>query len=353
MNNNFRIGLFGLVGAVAGFGLQGCFAPQPLPECTVTNSTTALFLPPYYTKLKLVDGTGACSQLDHMYTGVQRFRTQASGGGFTLAVKASPVVDPALGYIYTGDVDAYNNCVNEEDCEGVDDPTYACVVTQADGGLELADGTAVAADGTVTPSGGGDPYAVDPANECGPVEEYIPRTDPTDPDAKKLNAIGKMPQFPTDGVCEVTEFSGGVQNFQAETLLDGTTLPAVTHKLDYTNFKVLSTARVPGTAFTAQVKYTEGACVANYEAMGFWPGSFHGTVEIHCSETAADADASKGDGPDWFDPTHILVTSGECEAMADLDAGRQFGSGISPEFKPKCDTTLGVCVPSVDPSTLK
>lgn len=352
MNKNLRIGLFGLVGAVAGFGLQGCFSPQPLPECTVTNSTAGLFLPPYYTKLKLVDGTGSCAGLDHMYTGVQRFRTQAQGGAFTLAVKASPVVDPFLGYVYTGDLDISNNCVNEEDCQGADDPTLACIVNQADGGIELFDGTPVDSAGTVTQSDGGT-YDVDLANECGLVEEEVSRVDPADPKGKNLNAIGKMPQFPTAGICSVTDFSGGVQNFQEELLADGTTLPAIQYKVDFTEFNVISTAAVAGNAFLAKLKYTEGACVANYEAIGFWPGSFHATIDIPCAETAADADPSKGDGPDWFDSSHILVTSGECEAMADLDAGRQFGSGINPAFKPKCDTTLGVCVPSVDPSTIK
>ncbi|MDP1822734.1 MAG: hypothetical protein Q8L48_05815 [Archangium sp.] len=348
MSKNLRIVLFGLVGAVAGFGLQGCFAPQPLPECTVTNSTTALFLPPYFTKLVKVDGTGACSTLDHMYTGVQRFRTQASGGAFTLAVRVSPVVDPYLGYIYTGDTDITNNCVNEEDCQGGDDPANSCVVSQTDGGLELFDGTPVD-DMSTTPDGG----SYDLANECGVVEEAVERLDPTDPDGKKLNAIGKMPQFPTAGICSVTEFTGGVQNFQEEMMADGTTLPAVTHKVDFTNFNVINTAKVPGTAYTAEIKYTEGSCVANYKAMGFWVGSFTGDPQIPCSDTAADADPAKGDGPDWFDPTHILVTSDECEPLADLDAGRQFGTGMNPSFAPKCDTTLGVCVPSVDPTTLK
>jgi len=348
MNTNLRIGFFGMVGAVAGFALQGCFAPQPLPECSVTNSTAGLGLPPYYAKLELVDGTGACSQLDHMYTGLQRFRTQASGGAFTLAVKTSPVVDPYLGYIYTGDTDPTNDCAVGEDCQGDDDESDTCVITQADGGLELPDGTPV--DDMSTTSDGG---SYDLTNECGVVEEEVPRVDPTDPDGKNTNAIGKMSQFPADGLCSVGDFTGGVQNFQAEQMADGTMLPAVTHKVDFADFAVVNTAQVPGTAFTAKLKYTEGSCVANYKVMGFWVGSFAGTPEIPCTATAAMANSAKGDGPDWFSPSHILVTTDECEPLADLDAGRQFGTGMNPSFVPKCDTTLGVCVPSVDPTTLK
>lgn len=325
MSKNLRISLFGLIGAVAGFSLQGCFATQPTPECSVTITAAALGLAPYYVKLTKVDGTGSCASMTHMYAGMQRFRTQASGGAFTLAVKSSPVVDPYLGYVYAADVDDSNNCVNEEDCQGADDPTAACVNAVADGGLELNDGTPVDSAGTVSLADGGS-YDVDPANECGVVEESIPRVDATDPDGAKLNAIGKMPQFPTGNVCAITDWTGGEQNFQAEdlTLVDGTmqTLPAITYKAEWTSFNVINSTKVPGTAFTADLKYTEGSCVANYKAVGFWP-------EIGCS---ADSD---------------------CDPNADLDAGRVFGSGINPEFKPKCDMDLEVCVPTVDVATIK
>ncbi len=334
MNKNFRISLFGLVGAVAGYGLTGCFAAQPTPECSVTITAAALGLTPYYVKLTPVSGTGSCAQMTHMYTGMQRFRTAPSGGAFTLAVKSSPVVDPYLGYNYSADVDPSNNCVNEEDCTGADDPSAMCVNNLPDGGIETYDGTPVENDEAV-PTDGGDPFPVDVANECVSVEESIARVDPTDENGKKLSAIGKMPQFPTNNSCAVTEFEGGAQNFQAEDLelADGsmTTLDAVTYKLEYTNFNVVNSTKVPGTAFTSDVKYTEGSCVAEYKAVGFWP-------EIGCSN-----DPSEG----------ALVESADCDPNADLDAGRIFGSGINPEFKPKCDTALGVCVPTVDVTTIE
>lgn len=324
--NRLRIGLLGLASAVAGFALQGCFAAQPLPECSVTITAAGLGLHPYYVLMTKVDSTGAgtCGDLKHIYIGMQRFRTKASGGDFTLAVKASPVVDPYLGYVYAANTDVYNDCVNEESCHGEDDPALSCVVNVDDGGVELFDGTPVEIQGDVgvvgDPNDGG--FEVDPANECGAVEEPLYRVDPTDPDGKNLNAIGKMAQFPTNGVCAVTDFTGGAQNYQAEMDVDGNTIPAVTYKMEFTDFNIINSTKVPGTAFTSKIKYTEGGCVANYTAVGFWP-------EVTC-ETDAD-----------------------CNPSADLDAGRVFGSGINPEFKPKCDTDLEVCVPTVDVTTIK
>ena len=58
MSKNLRISLYGLTGAVAGFVLQGCFAAQPTPECSVTITAAALGLAPYYVKLTKQTGTG-------------------------------------------------------------------------------------------------------------------------------------------------------------------------------------------------------------------------------------------------------------------------------------------------------
>jgi len=327
MNSKFRTTLMGLVGAVAGFALQGCFTPQPLPECSVTITSAALGLAPYFVVLTKESANGTCGDMKSMQIGLQRYRTKASGGAFTLAVKASPVVDPYLGYVYSANQDPANDCVNEDDCQGAADPAATCVITQADGGLELPDTTPVdPSTGDVTPTDGGDPFTVDPANECGPVDEPVYRVDPNDPDGKKLTAIGDMPQFPTNGVCTVTNFVGGAENYKAETLtlVDGTTdtLPAITYKLEFENFNVLSTTTVPGTAFTSTIKYTEGSCNATFKAIGFWP-------PVGCADDT------------------------DCAPNADLDAGRLFGSGINPDFKPTCNKDLKTCVPSVDLTTLK
>ncbi|MFZ5443834.1 MAG: hypothetical protein ACOZQL_27770 [Myxococcota bacterium] len=341
--NRLRIGLLGLASAVAGFALQGCFAQQPLPECSVTVTAAGLGLTPYYVLLTKVDSTGAgtCGDFTHMYAGMQRYRTQASGGSFTLGVKTSLIADPYLGYVYSADVDPTNNCVRKTDCLGRTLITNRCVVSLDDGGIEtvlgeqvvkvpLADGGAVGniilADGGLGLLRDGGVARLPLTNECESVDDEYPRVDATDPDGKKITALGKMPQFPTNGVCTVTDFEGGVQNFQAEQieLVDGsmTSMDAVTYKVEFTDFNVINSTKVPGTAFTSKVKFTEGSCVANYTAVGFWP-------EIHCE---ADAD---------------------CDPNADLDAGRISGSGINPEFKPKCDTDLGVCVPTADVTKIK
>lgn len=327
MNKTLRISLFGLVGAVGGFTLQGCFAPQPLPECNVTVSSSGFGLNPYYVKLDNAVGTGACAMHDHMWTGMQRYRSAPIGGEFTLAVKSSIIVDPAIGDVYSADQDPSNNCVNEEDCQGADDPTMACVVAVADGGVELGDGTPVdPASGDVALADGGT-YAVDLANECVSVEEPLPRTDAADPEGKNIPNFGKLPTLPTNGVCAITEWTAGsgVQNFQAEdlTLADGSmqTVPAAKYAVEWTDFKLISTPKVPGTAFTGKVKITEAGCEATYDALGIWP-------PIEC---ATDVD---------------------CDPNADLDAGRATGSGISPDWKPTCDTARGICVPSVDVTKL-
>lgn len=321
MNQNLRISLFGFTGAIAGFVLQGCFAPQPTPECGVTVTAAALGLNPYYVKLEKQSGTGACANLTHMSVGLMRYRTQASGGAFTVAVRPSVVVDPYLGYDFSADQDPANNCVNEEDCLGEDDPTMMCLVSPT----ETIDGTPVV-DDTATPTDGGEPFVIDPANECTVVEEPLPRVDPADPDGANLNGIGQMPQFPTKNVCPITNIVGAAQNFGEEmvTLADGgtQTFPAATYKTEFTDFNIITSTKVPGTAFTANIKVTEGSCVADYKAVGFWP-------PIECSSEA------------------------DCDPNADLDAGRIFGSGINPDFKPKCDMDLGVCVPSVDVTTIK
>lgn len=330
MNNTLRISLMGLVGAAAGFALQGCFAPQPLPECNVTVSSAAFGLTPYYVRLENPTGGSMCTPIDHLYAGMQRYRDQPLGGNFTLGVRASPVVDPLIGSNYSADVDAYNNCSHEEDCLGEEDPVNGCVNLVEDGGVELFDGTPVTvADdvGTVDLADGGS-YEVDPANECMSVPDSISRVDPADPEGKKVIALGKLPTLPTDGVCAITEWEAGsgVQNFGEEMLelVDGgtETLPATTYGVQWQDFKIYNNAKVPGTAFSAKVTVTEEGCSTTYDALGVFPA-------VDCT------------------------TDEDCNPSSNLDAGRPLGSGISPEFKPTCDTSRGICFPSVDVTTLK
>jgi hypothetical protein len=351
MNSTIRTGLLGLVGAVAGFTLQGCFAPQPVPECNLTITAAAQGLVPYYAQLKKVDATGGgtCGNLDHMYVGMQRFRTKASGGDFTVALKASVLADPYLGYAYSADTDPYNNCVAEESCNGEDDPTLGCVTTSADGGLELSDGTPVdSTTGDVGDPNDGGYTIADLTNTCMSVDEPVERRDPSDPDGKNLNVIAAMPQFPTAGRCALTQQSGGTENYEEVMTLTGS-LPAVTYKVEFTDTSIINTSEIPGIAFTGKVKITEGSCVANYTMTGWWVGAGLNTggPEIPCTPT--DASAAPGS----------LTYAPECDPEANPDAGRITGSGMSPALKPLClvdtDTTRknNICAPSIDLNNVK
>lgn len=288
--NKFRIGMVGLASAIAGFVMQGCFAAQPAPECQVTTASAAFGITPYYVELKKIDGTGSCAGLDHMQVGLQRFRVPNSND-FKVGIKPSLLVDAVNGLYYSADSDESNNCSDGEGCD-------MCVPP---------------------PGMMGD-------NVCESVPDPVPRTDPMDPKGNNILGYGTMKQFPTDKKCAITDLSGMTQNFAAEMvdLVDGGTqnFPAVKMQVEFTDLNILNTTVIPGTAWTAKVKFTEGSCVANYDALAFWP-------EVHC-ETDAD-----------------------CNPEADLDAGRTLGSGINPNFKPKCDTKAGVCKPSVDLTTLK
>lgn len=296
--NNVRIGLLGLASAVAGFALSGCFAAQPEPECNIIGSSAGLGITPYYVQLTKVDATGACGDLTSMQVGMQRSRlpppagtTAPVAGEFTLNLKPSIEVDMYNGLVFAADYDASNNCSDGENCD-------TCVAT-------------------------GDP-ATD--NVCESVPDPVYRVDPNDPDGKNELGAGKLVQFPTAGVCTATDFAGMTQDFQEEIvdLVDGgtETFPAISVKTEWTNMEILSTSKAPGTMWRAKLKYTEGNCTANYDALAFWP-------MIGCS------------------------TDEDCNPEADLDAGRVLGSGINPEFKPKCDTTAGVCKPSVGWDDLK
>lgn len=288
--NKFRIGMVGLASAVAGFLLQGCFTAQPAPECQVTTASAAFGITPYYVQLKKIDGTGSCANLTEMQVGMQRFRVPNSTD-FSVGIKPSLLVDAVNGYYYSADYDEENNCSDGEGCD-------MCVPP---------------------PGMAGD-------NVCESVPDPVPRVDPMDMDGKNVLGYAKMPQFPTAGSCTLSDFTGMVQNFQAENvdLVDGGTeaLPAAKMQTEWSDMKILINAVIPGTAWTAKLKFTEGSCVANYEALAFWP-------LVHCE---SDLD---------------------CNPVADLDAGYPVGSGINPNFKPKCDTMAGICKPSVDLTTLK
>lgn len=275
-----RIGLIGVVVAVAaGLGLGGCFTKQPPPECSVQTST-------YWVQLKETSRTAGCAAgfgYEAMQLGMQRFHPPLTQD-FRSGLKPSILADMVNG------VDV-------------------------------------------------DPVSGLPSSPWGTTA----RTDP-DPDAGKyMLAEAKLDAFPTNGKCKLTSFTGSdgtgegnVQHFAYED-----PYPATTVKLEWSDFNVYSTTRVPGTAFGAKMKYSESAsnCTIEYTANGFWP-------VLGCTK---DEDCNPDENPDGglydggpADPTYV-------------------GSGLPPTWgggpynKPHCNHTQGVCepYPGVDLSTLQ
>ncbi len=291
-----RLVLIGAVAAVAGFALQSCSTPQPPPECSVTAGAAAFGVTNYYAVLKKTSQTGACSadtDLTALEMGLQRF-APADGGAFQVGLRPSRIVDMWNGLVFSADQDTSNDCSLYDDvgdCTGCVDP-------------------------------GSNPGPDD--NVCMYVPDPVYRTDPANDDGKKFTVLSPFAKTPKAGLCQISDVAVTAA-WQAETidLSDGGTqvFPAIDTKLEFSEFNVIMSAKAPGTAFTAKLKYTEGTCVANYDVKGFWP-------IVGCE------------------------TDVHCDPKADPDAGRIFGSGISPDFAPKCNTTLGVCEPSVDYATL-
>jgi len=267
-----RIGVIGVVAAgFLGLGLQGCFAKQPPPECSVQMAT-------YWVQLKETSRSAGCAAgfgYEAMQLGMQRFHPPYTTD-FRAGMRSSILVDMVNGY----DVDPVS-------------------------------GLPASPFGT-TPR-------TDPAGEAGDV------------------VLATLDAFPTDGICKMSGFTGGVQNFQDE----GPGFPATTVKTEWSEMNVYSTAPVPGTAFNGKLKYSESAsnCSIDYTANGFWP-------VIGC---AIDEDCDPSENPDGG-----LYDGGARDPSFS-------GSGTPPTWnggpynKPHCNTTQFVCepYPGVDLSTLK
>jgi hypothetical protein len=100
-------------------------------------------------------------------------------------------------------------------------------------------------------------------------------------------------------------------------------LPAQSFTYEWSNLRIYNTSGIPGTQFTAELKYTENGCTAEYTAKGIWP-------VVTCS-MKNDAGVT-------------VVNEAACDPYADYDAGRLRGSGINPIFPVKCDPVAFICV---------
>ncbi|QSQ22539.1 hypothetical protein JY651_46780 [Pyxidicoccus parkwayensis] len=95
--------------------------------------------------------------------------------------------------------------------------------------------------------------------------------------------------------------------------------PAQSYAYEWSNLRIYNTSGIPGTQFTADLRYTENGCTAEYSAKGIWPVVACGLSDGGVNEAA-------------------------CDPYADYDAGRLRGSGINPIFPVKCDPVALICV---------
>jgi hypothetical protein len=95
--------------------------------------------------------------------------------------------------------------------------------------------------------------------------------------------------------------------------------PALSYAYEWSNLRIYNTPGIPGTQFTADLRYTENGCTAEYSAKGIWPVVTCGLADGGVNESA-------------------------CDPYADYDAGRLRGSGINPLFPVKCDPVALICV---------
>lgn len=178
----------------------------------------------------------------------------------------------------------------------------------------------------------------------GELSDGTPRSDPNDREGKNITSKAALSQYPANGVCTVSGFTGpdgasataNSQHFEAVTLEtpDGgqSMLPALLVKYDWSDFSLYMNAKTPGTVWTAKLAYTEGDCHASYDVLAFWP-------IVHC-----DVENAQG---------VIEADDSACNPEPDASKGQVVGSGINPAFKPKCDPKTFICTPTVSIAPLR
>lgn len=155
-----------------------------------------------------------------------------------------------------------------------------------------------------------------------------------DPNYEKESAKGKLASLTPadDGTCSAPTLSATEQNLPEaiRRLPKGAeeTLPATSIKYAWSNFRMLNTARFPGTLFDANVSVTVDGCAASYKVSGIHP-------VVGCA------------------------TDEDCNPEANVKEGRVVGSGMSADYKPKCSLFAadapekdlvggdGICLPTV------
>ena len=166
---------------------------------------------------------------------------------------------------------------------------------------------------------GGPPYSVGP----------YAASEPDDADFCAVNALTpthvvlpELPEIPDDPETEEDDSVPGQ--------------PAVDITLEWTRLRVYVTAASYGTQVAADLKDTRvtdagDTCTIQYKAIGLSPA-------VPCM-------LFDDDGAPIVDPDTGLYEPDEaaCEPEPDPENGRPVGSGISPNTRYTCDTTIGFC----------
>ncbi|MDJ0764131.1 MAG: hypothetical protein QNJ97_14210 [Myxococcota bacterium] len=147
-------------------------------------------------------------------------------------------------------------------------------------------------------------------------------------DDHEIHSLGDFDSSsPSNDVCTVSDLNEAELELDEYIIpgdpdagVEDETVPAQHVSYEWSNVKVLVTAAWIGTQIVADLKYTDhnADCEAEYKVQLLWPA-------VPC----ADNDGDPEDGYCDAEPVENLTT---------------IGSGISPDFKVKCDEDLLYCV---------
>jgi len=145
----------------------------------------------------------------------------------------------------------------------------------------------------------------------------------TEPDANNLCFAGGAAGTPALSAAEIDL----PETMTTDSMGNPVTLPAVHLRQTWENISVYVTAAVPGTQMIGKMTYEDliEGCKASYNVVALFPA-------VACNKL--DAEGKPTDQPD----------DAACDPRANPAEGRNFGSGINPDFKVKCDPKFLYCV---------
>ncbi|MFO0679960.1 MAG: hypothetical protein U0169_25790 [Polyangiaceae bacterium] len=268
-----------LIGAALALGISGLFASsacsQPKVKCITARGDFAA-------KFTLKSGTGACAELKGDTIGFQSYNPTGGPNGTPDFSKASvAIVMGTLG-------------------------NYQARAEQGDTDVDAEGKPVVKTD----PNPDHHTYSLGDFTTADPADDGFCTVSTTTAAEQVLPEIKEIPADPDN---EVDAVPGQ---------------PAISAKVEWANVRVFVNANAIGTQFSADLKYSENGCTAEYSVYGLYPA--------HSCENA------KGE-----------LDDAECSPVADPDAGRRFGSGINPDFPVACDKDLKVCMITSAPPAFK